>query len=100
MTARLEDAGLDAALSELNRDLEHPWEISEGKLCKQFSFADFIEAFAFMGRVAMEAEKADHHPEWCNSWNRVEIHLVTHDAGGITRRDFELAAAIERRFSA
>lgn len=58
-------------------------------------FADFAEAFGFMTRVALLAEKADHHPEWSNVWNRVEIALTTHDAGGLTERDLDLAAAID-----
>ncbi len=58
-------------------------------------FADFAEAFGFMARVAILAEKADHHPEWFNVYNRIEILLTTHDAGGLSRRDVELAAAID-----
>jgi 4a-hydroxytetrahydrobiopterin dehydratase len=58
-------------------------------------FADFGEAFAFMTRVALEAEKADHHPEWSNVWNRVEIALTTHEAQGLTGRDTKLAARID-----
>lgn len=58
-------------------------------------FADFAEAFGFMARVAILAEKADHHPEWFNVYNRVEILLTTHDASGLSRRDVELAAAID-----
>jgi 4a-hydroxytetrahydrobiopterin dehydratase len=58
-------------------------------------FADFAEAFGFMARVAILAEKADHHPEWFNVYNRVEILLTTHDADGLSRRDVELAAAID-----
>jgi 4a-hydroxytetrahydrobiopterin dehydratase len=57
-------------------------------------FADFSEAFAFMTRVALLAEKADHHPEWANVWNKVDITLTTHDAGGLSARDVELAVAI------
>jgi 4a-hydroxytetrahydrobiopterin dehydratase len=62
---------------------------------RSFRFRDFSEAFGFMTRVALAAEKADHHPDWSNVWNRVEIALTTHDAGGLTRRDVELAAAID-----
>ena len=58
-------------------------------------FADFSAAFAFITRVALLAEKADHHPDWSNVWNKVEIALTTHDAGGVTDRDLDLAAAIE-----
>lgn len=74
------------------------WELDEGRdgLRKTFVFADFPEAFGFMARIALLAEKADHHPEWSNVWNRVEILLTTHDAGGLSMRDVELAEAIER----
>jgi 4a-hydroxytetrahydrobiopterin dehydratase len=62
---------------------------------RAFAFADFAEAFAFMTRVALAAEKADHHPDWSNSWNKVEIALSTHSAGGLTRRDLDLARMID-----
>jgi 4a-hydroxytetrahydrobiopterin dehydratase len=67
------------------------WEIVDGKLHREFRFGDFVEAFGFMSRVALVAEKSDHHPEWSNVWNRVTVDLVTHDAGGITDRDVALA---------
>lgn len=70
------------------------WEVVDGKLHREFRFADFSEAFAFMARVALAAEAANHHPDWSNSWNRVVIDLVSHDAGGITDRDRQLAAVI------
>ncbi len=62
---------------------------------KRFTFRDFNEAFGFMTRVALEAEKADHHPEWSNVWNKVDILLTTHDAGGLTADDVALARKIE-----
>jgi 4a-hydroxytetrahydrobiopterin dehydratase len=68
------------------------WEVVDGKLHREFSFGDFVEAFGFMSRCALVAEKMDHHPEWSNVWNRVTVDLVTHDAGGITDRDVTLAA--------
>ncbi|HRD53967.1 MAG TPA: 4a-hydroxytetrahydrobiopterin dehydratase [Flavobacteriales bacterium] len=72
------------------------WTEQEGKLCRSFRFADFSEAFGFMARVALVAEKMNHHPEWTNVWNSVEIRLSTHDAGGsITEKDRRLAAAID-----
>jgi 4a-hydroxytetrahydrobiopterin dehydratase len=64
-------------------------------IAKRFAFADFSVAFAFMTRVAMAAEKADHHPEWFNVWNKVDILLSTHSAGGVTEKDVALAAEIE-----
>jgi 4a-hydroxytetrahydrobiopterin dehydratase len=73
------------------------WSHDEGRngIARSFAFTDFGEAFAFMTRVALEAEKADHHPDWSNVWNRVDILLSTHSAGGITARDVALAASIE-----
>lgn len=71
------------------------WHLHEGALSKEFVFKDFSEAFAFMTRVAMIAEKLDHHPDWNNTYNRVRISLMSHDKGGLTTRDTELAAAIE-----
>jgi len=64
-------------------------------IARTFRFRDFGEAFAFMTRVALEAEKADHHPDWTNVWNRVEIRLSTHSEGGVTARDVALAGRIE-----
>jgi 4a-hydroxytetrahydrobiopterin dehydratase len=72
------------------------WTEQNNKLYRKFEFADFSAAFAFMTRVAMAAEKADHHPLWTNVWNRVEIWLSTHDAGDIvTQKDRDLAAVID-----
>ena len=64
-------------------------------ISRSLKFADFGAAFGFMTRIALAAEKADHHPEWSNVWNRVDIRLTTHDAGGLTARDFALAAVID-----
>ena len=71
------------------------WTLSSGMLSKEFKFSDFSEAFAFMVKVALKAEKMNHHPEWRNVYNKVEIRLSTHDAGGITELDLKLAAFIE-----
>ena len=67
------------------------WTIEDGKLHKQFQFESFVEAFGFMTRLALKAEKMNHHPEWFNVYNRVTIDLMTHDAGGISELDFQLA---------
>jgi 4a-hydroxytetrahydrobiopterin dehydratase len=71
------------------------FDAEAGAIRRSFRFADFSAAFAFMTRVAMAAEKADHHPDWSNSWNKVEIALSTHSAGGVTRLDIEMARAID-----
>ena len=71
------------------------WETKDGKLHRGFVFEDFAEAFRFMTALAAEAERLGHHPEWSNVYNRVVIDLVTHDAGGITALDFDLAARME-----
>ena len=76
------------------------WTERDNSLYKAFSFKDFSEAFAFMTRVAIEAEKSNHHPKWTNVWNRVEIWLSTHDAGDIvTDKDRKLAERIDRLVS-
>ena len=73
------------------------WDYHEERdaITRKIMFADFAEAFGFMARVALIAEKMDHHPEWSNVWNRVDILLTTHDAGGLSHRDVELAEAID-----
>jgi 4a-hydroxytetrahydrobiopterin dehydratase len=68
------------------------WEVVDGKLHREYVFADFVAAFGFMASIALVAEKMDHHPDWSNSWNKVTVDLVTHDDGGITERDIRLAA--------
>ena len=70
------------------------WDLVDGRLHRELTFQDFSEAFAFMTRVALAAEKADHHPDWSNSWNKVTIDLVSHDKGGVTSRDVALAERI------
>lgn len=72
------------------------WERTGGALERTFEFADFAGAFAFMTRVALLAERHDHHPDWSNSWNRVSIRLTTHDRGGVTGFDVELARHVDR----
>jgi 4a-hydroxytetrahydrobiopterin dehydratase len=73
------------------------WDYDEARdaITRTIVFSDFVEAFGFMTQVALMAEKADHHPEWKNVYNRVEILLTTHDAGGLSERDIELAEAID-----
>lgn len=80
---------IDLALTKLKG-----WEIKNGKLHRQFEFKSFVEAFGFMSSVALLAESMGHHPEWFNVYNRVIIELTTHDAGGLTAMDVELATKV------
>jgi 4a-hydroxytetrahydrobiopterin dehydratase len=82
----LSSSELELSLTQLNG-----WDVKEGKLHRQFLFSSFVEAFGFMSSVALVAESMGHHPEWSNVYNRVTIDLITHDAGGITKMDVDLA---------
>jgi 4a-hydroxytetrahydrobiopterin dehydratase len=84
------DAKITAAIAELTE-----WEVVDGKLNRAFKFKNFVDAFGFMTKVAIVAEKMGHHPELSNVYNRVVIDLVTHDAGGIGPLDIELAKKID-----
>jgi 4a-hydroxytetrahydrobiopterin dehydratase len=88
MADKLDAAAIDAALSELDG-----WRRVEGReaITKTFHFADFNAAFGWMARAALMAEKMDHHPEWANVYNRVDVTLASHDAGGVSERDIALA---------
>jgi len=81
---------LDDAIREMNG-----WNLKDGKLQKSFKFSNFIEAFGFMTRIALEAEKINHHPDWSNVYNSVTIKLSTHDVDGITDYDIKLAKIID-----
>jgi 4a-hydroxytetrahydrobiopterin dehydratase len=85
--------GAEAAIARLDG-----WRAVEGRdaITKEFRFKDFNAAFAFMTRAALHAEKADHHPEWFNVYNRVEVTLSTHDSGGVTEKDVELARFMDQ----
>ena len=72
------------------------WDVVDGALHRTVTFADFSEAFGFMARVALIAEKLNHHPDWSNSWNRVEIAVVSHDEGGVTDLCVEFATRVNR----
>ena len=90
---RATDQEIDASLTALPG-----WTRVAGRpaIAKSYKWADFSEAWAFMSRVALLAEKMDHHPEWLNVWNRVDITLTTHDAGGVSLLDLTMAAGIEK----
>lgn len=88
--ALLRQTELETALSSLPS-----WTLKDNKLHREYKFADFVTAFGFMTSVALVAQGMDHHPEWFNVWNVVRVDLATHDAGGITSLDVELAQAME-----
>ena len=93
MAAKLTVSERQAALADLNG-----WAEVEGReaISKAFAFKDFNAAFGFMSRAALKAERMDHHPEWFNVYNRVEVTLATHDAGGFTAKDIELAKFMDK----
>ena len=87
---RLSKQQVAVGLSRLNG-----WRVVRGNLHRSFEFKDFTQAFGFMKRVALAADRMDHHPDWSNAYNKVTIDLSTHSAGGITENDFELASKIQ-----
>jgi len=95
MIKKYEPIEANGKLIELNSKIENAWVIKDGKLHKTFVFSDFINAFGFMAKVAIQAEKSNHHPEWTNVYNKVHIDLTTHEVGGLSIRDYDLAVAIE-----
>ena len=87
---RLDERELEQALRELSS-----WQVREGKLHREYRFRDFVEAWGFMSAAALLVQQMDHHPEWSNVYHTVTVELVTHDAGGISARDVELAKKLE-----
>src|SRR5580692_4089378 len=96
MMAKLEIDDLKAALKRLP-----DWQLAKGReaITRSFKFVDFDAAFAFMTRVALLAAKTDHHPEWFNVYNKLDVTLTTHDAGGVTEKDFALAEKMDGFFA-
>jgi 4a-hydroxytetrahydrobiopterin dehydratase len=88
---KLSDSEIESEVTKLPG-----WKLLNGKLNKSFEFEDFVEAFGFMTRVAMQAEKMNHHPEWFNVYNKVKIDLITHDVNGISNYDVKLASAVNK----
>jgi len=84
----------DEQIEERLQDLA-PWALVGGKLHREYKFADFVAAFGFMAQAALHAERLNHHPEWSNVWASVVVDLTTHDAGGVSVLDFELAGRME-----
>ena len=88
--AKLTGSEIQAALGKLPE-----WRVVNGKLHREYRFADFVHAFGFMATAALVIEAMGHHPEWSNVWNRVVVDLTTHDSGGITGKDVSLAEKLE-----
>jgi len=96
MVEKFSQSAIDSSLKELNKGSDKLWRVKEGKLYREFKFPDFVSAFGFMTKVAIHAERDNHHPEWTNVYSKVFISLITHEAGGITKRDFKLAQEISQ----
>ena len=88
---KLDEQAIQQALTELNANTAQEWIIENDKLTKSFKFKNFQQAFGFMAMCALYAEKKDHHPEWSNVYNKVDVQLVTHDVAGLSAKDFDLA---------
>ena len=93
MVAKLNMQERESALAEIG---QWEWDVKRDAIARSFTFQDFSAAFAFMTRVALAAEQADHHPEWSNVYSRLDIWLTTHDADGVSQRDIVLAQEIDR----
>ena len=91
MVEKATKTAIQQALTELDS-----WTVEGGKLHREYRFRDFVQAFGFMAQAALVAERAAHHPEWSNVYNRVVVDLTTHEAQGITEKDFDLARAMEQ----
>ena len=98
MATKLSDNEINEKLTALNELVsdDTPWEQSGDTIKKTFMFKSFIRAFGWMSQIAIWAEKLKHHPEWFNVYNKVEVTLTTHDAGGLTELDFSLAEKMEK----
>ncbi len=91
---KLSEAEITAAIAQLEG-----WGYRNGKLHREFTFKDFVHAWGFMSSCALVAEAMNHHPDWSNVWNRVNVDLTTHDAGGVTKNDFDLARRMNEIFA-
>ncbi len=90
-----EEKATELEIQEVLADLDF-WTVKDGKLHREYRFRDFVQAFGFMAQAALLAERSAHHPEWFNVYNRVVVDLTTHEAQGITQKDFHLARAMEQ----
>lgn len=97
MTTKFTDSQTQDALTLLNesRSEGEKWNVVDGKLCKSFTFKTFVRAFGWMSQIAIWSEKLNHHPEWFNVYNKVDVFLTTHDVDGLSELDFKLAAKME-----
>lgn len=97
MAEKYSENQINQALIELNKDKgdNDKWQISDNKLNKTFKFKNFVKAFGWMSQIAIWAEKLNHHPEWFNVYNKVEVNLTTHDVDGISDLDFKLAEKMD-----
>ena len=93
---RINTEHIEQELEQLNALSCEPWVLDNDCLMREFIFPNFAHAFGFMTQVALLCEKMNHHPDWSNVYNRVQIKLTTHEAGGISERDFQLAQAINQ----
>ncbi|MCB0328220.1 MAG: 4a-hydroxytetrahydrobiopterin dehydratase [Bdellovibrionales bacterium] len=86
---------------EINAQLDGlpGWHLEDNKLAREFKFSDFLEAFSFMTELALLSERLNHHPEWSNVYNTVKIHLMTHDAGGVSEKDIDWAIQCNQRYN-
>ncbi|NMH61187.1 4a-hydroxytetrahydrobiopterin dehydratase [Alteromonas ponticola] len=98
MAEKLDTSQIEQALNKLNETLgaEEQWQLEEDKITKTFKFKSFIRAFGWMSQIAIWAEKLNHHPEWFNVYNKVEVTLTTHDVGGLSDLDFTMAEKMEK----
>ena len=96
MVEQLSQVQIENSLTTLNSSNQESWIIKDAKLYREFILKDFIAAFGFMTQVAILAEKANHHPEWFNVYKKVQISLTTHEVGGLSSKDFDLAGQINQ----
>lgn len=87
-------------IQEALQSIDAEWQLKDDSINRAFKFKDFISAFSFISAIALKAEALQHHPDWENSYNKVDIKLSTHDVGGLSTKDFELASVIDNFYSA
>lgn len=93
---RLDKEAIELQMLDLNTAADTEWQLKDKNISVTYSFEDFVQAFAFMSAVALLAEKKNHHPDWSNAYNKVSIQLTSHDLGGLSDYDFQLAKEIQK----